>query len=171
MKYSIYFKLRNNLIYYTVDNRKEKLYIPYSLKGEVFYLAYNLSNYSGFYRVYDRLANSVYIVQLAKRLRAYIAYYLEYQLFQTKRYTLYNLLYLIATSAILFYTIVINFVVELLEVRIDKFNILLIITNKFTKKVLSILGKDIQNATNQANVVIVTLLSYNQGISKAIISD
>ena len=57
----IRFKLRNNFIYYTIGNGRERLYIFYSFKVKVFRLSYNLFSYRGFYRIYNRLFNSVYI--------------------------------------------------------------------------------------------------------------
>ena len=48
-KPNIRFKLYNNLVYYIFDNGRERLYISYSLKKEVFYIVYDLSNYREFY--------------------------------------------------------------------------------------------------------------------------
>ena len=53
----------------------------------------------------------------------------------------YEFLNLIVTLAILFYTLVIDFIVELL--KIDNYNILLIIIDKFIKKILLIFKKNI----------------------------
>ena len=40
-------------------------------------MAYDNYYYSGFYRTYDRLRALVYVCYLTKRLKTYIAYYLD----------------------------------------------------------------------------------------------
>ena len=57
------------------------------------------------------------------------------------RHFSYESLNFIITPSISFYILIMNFVIELLE--IDDYNVLFIITNKFTKKVLLVIEKDI----------------------------
>ena len=76
----IRFKLRNELIYYVFDENKKRLYVSIILEQKIFRLIYNLNNYNDFYRIYNRIINSIYIRQLIKRLHDYIDYCSKYQL-------------------------------------------------------------------------------------------
>ncbi len=57
----IRFKLKDRLIYYISEDKKEYLYILKAIEGEVFYIIYNLINYKSFYYIYNYLLNSIYI--------------------------------------------------------------------------------------------------------------
>ena len=74
-------------------------------------------------------------------MRIYLAYYPDYRLYQTARYAPYSSLNPIITPVIPFYTLTINFIIELPNIR--NITILLTITDKFTKKVILVPGKDI----------------------------
>lgn len=170
-KRGIRFRLRDDLIYYVNGEGRERLCIPESLEAEIFRIAYNLANHSGFYRTYNRLASLVYIRQLVKRLRRYIAYCLDCQVFQTTRYLLYSSLNPLLTPSIPFYIVAIDFIIELPEVGPEKFNILLIIIDKFTKKVALEPGKITWIAVDWVNIVIIALFKRDWGILKVFISD
>ena len=103
-------------------------------------MAHDLANHGGFYRTYNRLVSSVYIRQLVKRLRRYIAHCLDYQVFQITRHSPFSSLNLLSTPSIPFYIVIIDFIIKLPEA--EGFNILLIITDKFTKKVVLEPGKN-----------------------------
>lgn len=68
-------------------------------------------------------------------MRTYIDYYLEYKLNQIKRYKSYESIISINRPEISFHTIAMNFVVALSMITND-YNFLLIVTNKFFKRVL-----------------------------------
>ena len=76
----IRFKLRDELIYYTSKKNKKRLYISTNMKQNVFRIIHDLSNHEKFYRIYDRLVNSIYVRQLIKRLRTYIEHCSKCQL-------------------------------------------------------------------------------------------
>ena len=136
----IRFKLREGLVYYTSGDGRERLCIPEAMEGEVFRIVHDLANHGGFHRTYDRLSSSVYIRQLVKRLRNYIMHCLECQIFQTVRHSPYRALNPIITPSIPFYTIAMDFVVNL--PLVDGFNVLLTMTCKFSKKITLEPGKD-----------------------------
>ena len=163
------FKLRNDLIYYVSGDGRERLCIPQAMEKDVFHMAHDLSNHGGFHRSYDRLSSSVYIRQLSRRLRSYIMHCPDCQVFQTARHSPYGSLNPIVTPAIPFHTLAMDFVVELPE--IDGHDVLLTMTDKFTKKVLLISGRNTWNAADWANVVIVALLERDWGIPRSFISD
>ena len=131
------FFLKDGLFYKLAsDTGRERLYILYDIVADVFKSAYDLSNHASFDRVYDRVLFSFFIRYLSRRLRDYLKHYPDCQIYQTKRYFLYRSLNPITTLFIPFHTIVIDFVPRLPESGPEKFDILLIITCKFTKRIL-----------------------------------
>ena len=62
-----------------------------------------------------------------------------------------------------------DFIVELPDIR--GITILLTITDKFTKRVMLIPGKDIYGSEDWANIVVTELISKDWGILSFIISD
>lgn len=83
-RHGLRFVYRQGLIYYISGDGKERLCIPEAIEQDIFQIAYDQTHHGGFHRTYDRIAPSVYIRQLSKRLRTYIAYCPECQLNQTK---------------------------------------------------------------------------------------
>ena len=83
-----------------------------------------------------------YIRYLTRRLKRYILYYSECQVNQTKRYISYESLRSILTLSLIFHIIIINFILALLLLE-NKFNIIIIIIDKFCKKITSALRKNI----------------------------
>ena len=140
------FKYRNSLIYFTAKNDKKRLCIPTSLKKKVFQLTHDQIYHGDFHKIYDKITLLIYIHQLAKRLRIYIAHCSNCQLNQTKRHSTYNKLTSIITPTILFHTVAINWILAL-SVTKNGFNVLLTITCKFTKKILLMPDKDTWNTT------------------------
>ena len=139
------------------------------MQREVFELAHDKNFHSGFHTTYARIAPSVYIRGLTKHLQTYLKHCSSCQLNQTHRHPTYGELNPIATPAIPFHTIAMDFIVTLsfYEGR----NMLLIVTCKFIKKKLLVPGFDEWFAADWANVFLVTLISHDWGIPVAIISD
>ena len=155
----IRFRLRDGLIYYVFgdNDSKDRLCIPASIEEEVFRMAHDLSSYGGFYRVYDRLVNSVFVRHLAKRFRVYIEYCFKCQLHQTKRHSLYGSLQSIDTPAISFHTVAIDFILALSS--IDGYDCVMTVTCKFIKKFMTIFGKSTWDAEDWVNVFIIALMT------------
>ena len=141
-KAGIQFQLRDNgLLYYISPiTGNKKLVIPYTLYGNIFKLVYNRLNHGGYSRTLDRLKDIVYIRYVGKYLRIYLSYCPDYRLYQIARHAPYNSLNPIITPVIPFHTLTIDFIVELPDIR--NITILLIITDKFTKRVIFIPSKD-----------------------------
>ena len=111
--FNIQFVFREDLIYYQNEyNNRKRLYIFKSLKQKVFELIYNKHNYKGFYYIYKRIVESYYFRHLIRRLKRYIFHCLKCQLNQTKRHALYGNLKSILTFFLIFYTIIIDFILE-----------------------------------------------------------
>ena len=110
------------------------------MKIEVFRQAHDLTHHDDFMRTYDRLRNSIYVHSMIKHFKIYIAHCSECQINQIKRHSTYDELTSIISFAILFHTIVMNFIVRLSLSR--DMNVLLTITCKFFKKMLLISSHD-----------------------------
>ena len=52
-KFDIYFKFRNDLIYYIIKDNRERFYISYFLEKKIFYIIYNLLNNNNFNKTYN----------------------------------------------------------------------------------------------------------------------
>ena len=102
------FEKYNDLLYYIVDEERQRLCISEFIKQKMFQIAYDQSYHDEFHKIYDRLRYTIYIKHLNKRLRIYIAHCSQCQLNQTKRYFIYDELNSIVISSILFYIIALN---------------------------------------------------------------
>ena len=107
-RFDLRFKYRNDLIYFTAENDRERFCISISLKQKIFQLVHDQTHHDEFHKTYDRIVFFVYIYQLSKRFRTYIAHCSNCQLNQIKRYFIYDELTSIMTSSISFYTINMN---------------------------------------------------------------
>ena len=103
-------------------------------------MTYNKHNYEGFQRTYKRIVKVYYIRYFIKRFKRYILYYSKYQINQIKRYVFYKSLKLIPTLSLIFYIIIINFILAL-SLFENKFNITIIVIDKFFKKMISAFEK------------------------------
>ena len=141
--FNIQFVFRKDLIYYQNEyNNRKRLCIFKSLKQKIFELIYNKHNYKEFYYIYKRIIESYYLRHLIRRLKHYIFYCSKCQLNQTKKHAFYESLKSILTSPLIFYTIIIDFILRFSFFQ-NEFNIIMILTNNFNKKMISTFEKDI----------------------------
>ena len=141
-KGTVPFVLNDKKIYYIDSvNTRRRLYIPKTLKKDIFSMVHNEYIHAGFYRAYDIIIASVYIRNLSRRLKIYITYYPQCQLLQITRHTPFGTLYSIIRPPILFYTVTADFILALPKTKNGK-NCILIITCKFSKKIELISGKN-----------------------------
>ena len=143
-KFDLRFKFWQNLIYFVIDDERERLCVLISLKQKMFQLVHDQTHHDNFYRIYDKIISSIYIRQLSQRFRTYINHCFDCQFNQIKRYFIYEKLTSIIISNISFYIVIINQIITFSIVRID-FNILLTIICKFTKRILFIVDKNTWN--------------------------
>ena len=168
----IRFRLKDELVYYiSKTKKKDRLCISAFMKQKIFRVVYDLNSHSGFHRIYDRLINSVYIRQLTKRLTTYIDYCSECQLNQIKRHSPYESLQPIATSAISFHIIVIDFILALSPFEPKGFDYVMIMTNKFTKRTMTLVDKITYTTKDWTNILITALITSDWSIFRSIISD
>lgn len=116
------------------------------MKQKMFRITHDLNNHNNFHRIYDRLANSIYVRRLTKHLKIYIEHCSKCQLNQIKRHSLYDSFQSIVTSIISFHILTINFILTLLI--IDELNCVLTIVYKFIKKTMTFVNKNIYNVEN-----------------------
>lgn len=135
IKIEIKFAINNNLIYYISKNKQFCIFT--FCEKIIFELIYDQNNYKEYYRVYQHLINTIYILRLLQKICQYIKHCLFYELNKTKRYTTYKKLILIAILTILFCTIVINFIIILSK----KFNLILIVICKILIQINLIVEK------------------------------
>ena len=164
------FRYKNDLLYYIFDLVDSKrLCIFATMKTEMFRQVHDFTHHDDFMRTYDRLRNSVYVHSMIKHLKIYIIHCSNCQINQIKRHSIYDELTLIMSSIIFFHTIVMNFIVKLSLNR--NMNVLLIITCKFSKKILLISNHDTWIAIDWVNVIIVTFMKHDWDISHVIVSN
>ena len=166
---NIQFFLRDNLIYYKDEyDDRERLCIPKSMEREVFDLAHDKRSHGGFHRTYEQIVGSYYMRHLTRRLKRYIQHCPDCQLNQTKRHAPYGEMKPIITPPRVFYTITIDFILAL-PVLPNGHNTMLTVTDKFSKRVTTVSGKDTWTAEEWAVGLLAALADW--GIPNAIISD
>ena len=165
----IRFRYKDDLLYFTFGLNFERLCISEILEIKIFRQTHDFIHHDDFMRIYDRLRHFIYVRFMIKRLKIYIIHCSNCQINQIKRHSIYDEFILIMSSAIFFHTIVMNFIVRLSLSR--GMNVLLIITCKFSKKILLISDHDTWNAIQWINVIIVAFMKHDWNISHAIVSD
>ena len=58
-RFDLRFKYRNDLIYFTAENDRERFCISASLKQKVFQLIHDQTHHEDFHRIYDRICYSI----------------------------------------------------------------------------------------------------------------
>ena len=163
------FYMEDDLIYHKDITDRPRLCLPSSFEKEVFELAHDNNSHIGFHRAYQRIAETLYLHRLSRRLRLYIAKCHACQQNQIKRHRPYGSLVPITPPPIPFHTIAMDFVLALPEN--DGLDTLLTVTDKFTKRVLLIAGKITWMAKDWAIALINGLQQSDWGIPRGIISD
>jgi hypothetical protein len=135
------FALRNDLIYYIRDGAI-KLCLLESFEKKIFKLAYDDQTYAEYARLMAKLRKSLYIAKLSRRIKKYIEHYPVYNRYQTLRHQPYGKQISISVIDKLFYTVTLDFILVLPESP-KNFNVLLIIIDKYSKRVALISDKNI----------------------------
>ena len=127
------FSLDDNLLWH--HDEVDRLCIPESLVGEVLKIAYTEAGHLGSDRTYERAATSWYIHNLARHVRDFIRHCPQCKVYQTCCHAPYGLLQLIQAPLMPFHTITIDFILALPKARNSGFDIVLSVTNKFSKRI------------------------------------
>ena len=96
---------------------------------------------------------------LSKHLRAYINHYSKCELNQIKRHKSYDNIILINKPKIPFHIIAINFIMTFPIIKKD-FDNLFTIIDKFSKRILLILGRVTYNVNKWTDILLVTLIQH-----------
>ena len=160
------FKVLDGLIYHTA-NGKDRLCIPEAQEEEVFRMAHDENYHAGAHRCYQRISDAFYIPRLSRKLRTYIDHCPSCQVNQTKRHQPYGELVPISTPPHPFHTIAMDFIVGLP----GKYDCLLVLTDKFTRRIQLIPGYITDSAAVWARRVLNRLQTADWGIPCAIICD
>ena len=161
------FQLENDgLIYYTGEGA-HRLCIPTAAEEEVFRLAHDANAHAGVHRCFSRIADTLYIPRLSRKIRQYIEHCPSCQLTQTKRHRPYGELMPVTSPPQPFHTIAMDFILALP----GELDILLTVTCKYSRRVTLIPGKSTYSASQWGNALLDRLLIADWGIPAAIVSD
>jgi len=133
------YEIRDDVIFYKDLEKESYLCILKSLYDRMFKIVYDDINYLEYVQTHKKLIDLLYFYNLLKNLYKYIQHYLQCQLSQTSHYKFYDVLQSIITSSYSFYTLTINFILILSLSKSDKYNIIMSVTDKFSKAITFIL--------------------------------
>ena len=68
------------VLHFLIDDERKKLCASTFMKQKMFQITHDQIYHNDFHRTYDRIISSIYIRQLIKKLRTYIAHCFECQL-------------------------------------------------------------------------------------------
>jgi len=135
--------LNKKIIYFQDKiNGRLRLCISKALKQKIFESTYNGQTYKRFARIYKRVVSVYYMRNLTRRLKRYLRYCFSCQLNSTIRYRLYRQLKSIVCKSEFFYTIIIDFILALPKL-FNRYDIIMSITDKFSKRITTIAKKNI----------------------------
>ena len=137
------------------------------LKHKMFSLTHS-SHHADFHWIYQRIIEIMYVRKLAFRLQKFINHCLKCQIYQIRWYQSYDEMISISFTNIFFHTITLDFILALL-ISIEKLNCLLIIINKFFKRLMLISNKFMWSAKEWTHALIERLQQANWDMSSAII--
>ncbi len=135
----IEFERKNDLVYHL--NRvtfKARLCISKSLIQNIFKMTHDDLVHVEFHHAHIIIFEILYIRHFAHHLRQYIEYCSKCLLNQIKKHKSYDVLIFISSSKISFYIITMHFVLTLSQSEQKKYDMILIVTNKFLKDKLLI---------------------------------
>ena len=135
------YELDNDLLYSIEYNSRRCFCIPDMLIENIFKMTHDEMRHCRFDRVFEQL-HKLTINKINYQLQVYIDECLNCDKNQTCCHKFYNDLQLILSSLILFHILAIDFILTL-SVSDKDYNVMLIITNKFIKKVQLISEKNI----------------------------
>ncbi len=165
------YEIRDGLIFYKDLEKGPRLCIPKSLYGRMFKIAHDDIGHPGYARTHERLTDSLYLYDLSKNLHEYIQHCPQCQLSQTPRHKPYGALQPIITPPRPFHTLTIDFILALPLSKPDKYNTIMSVTDKFSKAITLIPGRDTMTAEDWAIALLDRLALLNWGLPRAIISD
>ena len=144
--------------------------ISHSVVKDILQLAHDEGGHPGYVKCFERLTSSWYIRGLFRYLRDYLKHCSKCQVYQTRRHAPYGFMQPILTSAVPFHIITIDFILAL-PTSIDGFDTIMSVSDKFIKRVQTVLGKKTWTAAQWGMALLDQLDIADWGLSKAIIFD
>lgn len=141
-----------------------------NLIKEILTTAHDAYGHQGFEKSYDRVRSSWYIRNLTKRLKDYIKHCPTCGTNQTRRHKPFGALQPIMSPSVPFHTITMDFVLALPLTK-EGFDCILTITDKYSKRISLIPGKQTWGAKEWAEALLMRLDIADWGLPKKIISD
>ncbi|KAH4258570.1 hypothetical protein HBI04_146040 [Parastagonospora nodorum] len=165
------FRLRDGLLYHINQiDQSERLCVPKAMMKEVFNVAHDQNFHAGYHRTYDRIRSTMFIRSLAPQLKKYIRYCGPCLVNRTERHQPYGSLEPISILGMPHHTIAIDLVTGLPASKAG-FDALMTTTCKQTKHVLLIPGMNDWTAGEWGAALLESLIDYEWGLPKAVISD
>ncbi|MGI0135223.1 MAG: integrase zinc binding domain-containing protein [Candidatus Micrarchaeaceae archaeon] len=144
---SLPFELQDGLLFrIDAQDSPPRLCIPPNCLQDIFEPLHR-NNHIGYAKMHALIISSFYIWRLKHHLRAYLLHCPECLVFQTRRHAPYGSLQPIETPPCPYHTITIDFVLGL-PTSAEGYNCLLTLTDKYSKKIALIPGKDTYTATD-----------------------
>ena len=146
-----------------------RLCIPKPLVKDIFDIAHN-EGHPGFERCYEIVSKSWYIHGLTRLLRDYIRHCPQCLVFQTRRHRPYGALQPIQSPSIPFHTLTLDFIMAL-PTSEEGWDCVMSVTDKFTKRAMSIPGKTTWKATDWAVALLDRLNIADWGVPLVLLTD
>ena len=160
-----------NLIYYDDQQLGPQLCIPSLLEGEVFQKVHDDLGHPEYTRTHEQLTGMFYFHNLMKSLHSYLHHYHTCQMNQTPCHQPYGSLQPILTPPQPFYTLTINFFEGLPISKLEKFDCVMSVTNKFSKAIAFVPGFFASGGKAWATRLLNQLSLLNWGLPQILISD
>jgi hypothetical protein len=136
----LFVNIDQDLIYHINKFIKEKrLCISFNFVSDILTITHE-QEHSSFEVCFEIIFRSWYIKELIKTLREYIKHCSQCQQIQIKRHKSWESLQTVHSSSVLFHTITMNFVLEILKIK-KELDCRLLIVDKFSKRVMLISEK------------------------------
>ncbi|KAJ5675356.1 hypothetical protein N7462_008253 [Penicillium macrosclerotiorum] len=166
------YTVNDGIIYFTRYDRTKAVCLPRSMTQEIFTLVHDEQFHQGFDAGWQKLLDSgLLFYRGAKLLKEYISHCPECRNNAMPRHPPYGALQPIRNPPIPFHTITIDFIVGMPESRDHSYNCLMTATDKFTKLISLIPGRETWTAEQWADALLMTLWTSNWGLPTVIISD
>ena len=121
---------------------------------EVFQQAHDEAEHPGYARTHQRITQTLFIQRLSQKLHEYLRHCPHCQLNQTPRHRPYGSLQPILLPPEPYYAITIDFILALPVLAPDKFYCMLTVTDKFSKRIALIPGRETFKAKDWALILL-----------------
>ena len=158
-------------LFYHIDRltNVHRLCVPLSVAPDILAVAHGESH-PGFSCYYEIITRSWFIRGLTKLLRAFICHCPQCLALQTRRHPLYGSLQPIESPPVPFFTLTLDFMLAL-PLSKEKYNAIMSVTCKFSKRVTLIEGADTWSVEQWAHAFLNRLDLIDWGLSGELITD